>query len=236
MPRLSIITPCDPARAQFLDAASASIDQARSAIELEWIVVFDGPPLGVFGLGDVQIAHAHQRGVSAARNTALAAASGEFIAPLDADDLIVADGLLSAIEQFDAGEELGWVAANRVDLATGSPTKHWHGEQDWAAGSLVSASAGPLPFHPNSIVARRELAERIGGWRPGRDFGEDMLFALECSELAPGRSVSSVMHEYRTWPGQTTASADYVDAYGTTSESILRHINRMRRQLGRAEV
>jgi succinoglycan biosynthesis protein ExoO len=91
--QVSIIVPAFNAQAYIGTALESALSQTCS--ELEVIVVDDGSSDGTadevrrFAAVDSRlrlIRHSSTRGVSAARNTGIAAARGKWIAPLDADD------------------------------------------------------------------------------------------------------------------------------------------------------
>lgn len=206
LPDLSIVTACLPEVADHLEAAAQSVtDARREGLSLEWVLVLDGPgaiavPDGV----DLSLRLPARSGVSAARNYGLSVANGEWITALDADDILVADGARAALA---AAPEVGWVAPNRT-LLSGERTPHWHSAAEWPIGTLSEAWVAPFPFHPNSIVARRDLVLSCGGW-PGLPANEDLGLALMLGELAPGVSVREVITRYRTWEKQIVADPSY---------------------------
>ena len=112
MPRVSVVIPtynCE----QFLDR---TIDSAlrQTYQDFEIIVVDDGSTDGtqslVAGYGKaVRYVYQPNQGASAARNTALSQASGEFIAYLDADDLWLPEMLARQVEFLDAHPACGFV-------------------------------------------------------------------------------------------------------------------------------
>lgn len=92
-PRVSIIIPALNAQAYIEKSVTSALSQTCPDIEV--IVVDDGSSDGTvemveqFAKGDARVRlfrHGSPRGPSAARNTGIAAARGEWISPLDADD------------------------------------------------------------------------------------------------------------------------------------------------------
>ncbi len=112
MPRVSIVIPtfnCDRFIRRTVDSALA-----QTYRDFEVIVVDDGSTDGTRSIiseyGDsVRYIFQSNQGASAARNTALENASGEFIAYLDADDLWVPNKLARQIEYLDAHPDCGLV-------------------------------------------------------------------------------------------------------------------------------
>ncbi len=92
MPRVSIIMPAYNASAFLQQSVASVVSQTFSDWEL--IIVDDGSTDGTADLADslavsdsrIRVIHQSNSGVSYARNSGIAAASGDFIAFLDADD------------------------------------------------------------------------------------------------------------------------------------------------------
>ena len=105
-PTLSIIVPCYN-QAAFL---SETLDSILKQTFRDWecIVVNDGSPDNTSQVAGryveldprFSLIETENRGVSAARNTGIRASHGEFILPLDGDDLIMPDYTRLAIERF----------------------------------------------------------------------------------------------------------------------------------------
>jgi glycosyltransferase involved in cell wall biosynthesis len=103
--------------AEFVGASIESA-QTQTYRNLEIIVVDDGSTDGSlkianeYATGDERIRVISQAnaGVATARNTAIAAARGDFIAPLDADDLWLPDKIArQMVRMLAAGDECGFV-------------------------------------------------------------------------------------------------------------------------------
>ena len=242
--RMSVVTPVGAGRAGWLPAAAASIDRARqllapAGIDLEWVACADGaalPALDPRIRPDQVVRWQVPRGISAARNAALASASGNWIVPLDADDELDPTGLHTLARIADqAPDAVGWIGANRVHL-DGARTPHWSDTpRHYAAGELAERWTSPFPFHPNSLLVRRDLALTCGGW-PGIGVNEDLAAALLFSEAAAGRREPAVLTHYRVWPGQEVATPTYPADKATAFTVIEALVNAQRHRLGRPPV
>lgn len=112
MPRVSVVIPtynCE----RFLGRTISSA-LAQTYRDFELIVVDDGSTDDtrslVAGYGDaVRYVYQPNQGASAARNSALSRAGGEFIAYLDADDLWSPEKLACQVEYLDAHPTCGFV-------------------------------------------------------------------------------------------------------------------------------
>ena len=97
MPMLSVIVPCYNGEAFLARAVESAL--AQSFRDLEIILVDDGSTDGSSAMCDryaaldprVRVIHQSNAGLSAARNAGIAAAQGEYIAFLDADDYLMPD-------------------------------------------------------------------------------------------------------------------------------------------------
>lgn len=111
MPAISVIIPVYKVE-PYLDACVASVT-AQTFSDLEILLVDDGSPDSCPALCDawaqkdprVRVIHRKNGGLSAARNTGIDAATGQFLAFVDSDDLLEPDTLRRAYEaqrQHDA--------------------------------------------------------------------------------------------------------------------------------------
>lgn len=240
--RVSALTPVGPGRDRWLADSAQSVLACRSAVrdagvELEWVVCYDGavprddlpiPP-------DRLVTLAATRGLPTARNAALAAATGDWVLPLDSDDLLdPADfaAVVGALLSADAGT--GWIGCNRL-LVDGGATPYWvDREQHYPVGSLAEAWTSPFPFHPNSAVVRRELVLSIGGW-PAM-VNEDIGALLLLGEASAGAVHPAVLTRYRVWDGQITAAPAYHPDKVVAFATIEAMVNARRRRAGRPPV
>lgn len=132
MPAISVIVPVYKVE-QFLPACVESI-LGQTFADFELILVDDGSPDGCGALCDayaeqdsrVRVIHQKNGGLSVARNSGIAAAKGEYLAFVDADDLVAADyleQLHTALQQTGADMALCAVEdVNEDGSALSSPS------------------------------------------------------------------------------------------------------------------
>ncbi len=184
-PLVSVVLPVRDA-AGTVGRAIASI-QAQTLHDWELVVVDDG---SIDGTADVLAARARSEprlrvlrrpaeGLVPALNAGLAAARGEFVARLDADDEALPDRLAAQVEflRAPAQREVG-VAGCLVEHAGDRAAQSGYAlHVDWL-NTLVTPEAIALnrfveaPVAHPSVLFRRELVARHGGYRAG-DFPED---------------------------------------------------------------
>lgn len=170
-PLVSVIIPAYNAAA-FLDRTLASI-LAQSYRNFEVIVVDDGstdrtPDLVTdFAERDHRIHLVRQQnaGVAVARNTGIQKARGEFIAPIDADDIWYPDAIAKLVARFQQGPaHLAVVYAWSIDID----------EYDRPMGSFHAATVagnvyGTLICHnflgnASSSLIRKSCLQQVGGY------------------------------------------------------------------------
>jgi glycosyltransferase involved in cell wall biosynthesis len=195
-PRVSVITPAYNAQETIVEAVSSALSQ--TVRELEVIVVDDGsdlpiaPTLAGIADGRLRVIRKHRnRGVGAARNTALTAARAPLVAQLDADDLWRDDhleGLLPALEDPAVGlayanvEIVGhpdgldrWIA----ERAPGDGLPPWIGDRrEHPVNDLASLyRANPIPSP--AVMMRTDAARAVGGYPQWVSVGEDYLLYIK---------------------------------------------------------
>lgn len=173
MALVSVVIPAFDAAAT-LDEALRSA-RAQTWRELEIIVVDDGSHDA-----SPRIAQAHGRedrrvrtvtqtnaGVAAARNRGIALARGEYIAFLDADDLWAPDKIARQVEALErAGEGAGAVFTYFCRVDADGYTLSEPERPEARDDMLVSLCRGNFIGNGSSILVRREVCDRIGGFDP----------------------------------------------------------------------
>lgn len=206
-PLVSVVMPVfDPGPA--LATAVASI-YAQSFTGWELVVVDDGS--GPATKAQLQaLAKAEPRlrllsrpheGIVAALNAGLAAARGRFIARMDADDVAHPERLAAQVAFLEAHPDVG-VAGSLV--AFGGDPRAAAGyalHVDWLNELLTPEQIAlnrfvESPFAHPSVMFRRELVDRFGGYRAG-DFPED--YELWLRWLEAGVKMAKVNRVLLTW-------------------------------------
>ena len=177
-PLVSAVIPVYNGERYLAEAIESVLAQDYRPVEL--VVVDDG---STDGSGDIArsyplvryIRQSHQ-GVSAARNAGIAAARGEFIAFLDADDVWTPDKLTVQMGYLLAHPDVGFAFARQRFLCEqGIEAPPWF-RQDLLAQDHVG-------FMPSTLVARKAVFERAGGFDTALRRGEDtewLLRARDC--------------------------------------------------------
>lgn len=145
----------------------------------------------------VRILRANRNGgPAAARNLALAAATGDWIGFLDADDLWTSDHLTQAQAVLDAYPASAWIAANHDTLdrdGVRTPSallSAAHAGTTMAPGLIchtgrqaTRALIGNYWLHLGGSLVRTDMARAAGGFAESCLYSEDWLFFLCVSTL-----------------------------------------------------
>ncbi len=182
---ISVIIPAYNAVQCIGRAINSVLGQSYSDREI--IVIDDGSTDNtakvVRQYGDkVHYIHQENAGAGVARNTGLAAAKGDWIAFLDADDEWLPDKLKKQMELLARNPELLWCAANftQTDGLRSAPhisvaaIKTALGARDYIEDFFVEAGKGRCHIATPTVVVHKSVFEEAGGFEPGRAAGEDM--------------------------------------------------------------
>jgi teichuronic acid biosynthesis glycosyltransferase TuaG len=190
-PLVSIIIPAHNA-AELIHEALQSVRQ-QTYPHWQVIVVEDGTQDGTeaivqtfaqgVGVGKVHyIRHAINQGVSAARNTALAAATGQYIALLDHDDIWKPEHLEKLVTRLEqTGADFAYAPAEFfVSLTDEGMGIHGPQAAEWSEfpHSLFNRSYIPV----SAVVMRKTALARVGGFDTQLKKVEDLDYWLRCVE------------------------------------------------------
>lgn len=145
--------------------------------------------------------------ISEASNTALTMAHGEFIALLDHDDELTEHALYHVIVALNANRavDLLYSDEDKIDV-TGYRFSHYF-KPDWNPDLFLSQN---LICHLG--VYRREIANRIGGFKEGYEGSQDWDFALRFVDLIQADRVLHIPHVLYHWRSISGSTAITVDA------------------------
>jgi GT2 family glycosyltransferase/glycosyltransferase involved in cell wall biosynthesis len=114
-PLVSVVIPCHDDGVYLDEAIESVFHQSMDSFEI--IVVDDGSTdpvtlriLDALPWPRTTVIHQDNQGLSAARNTGMAAAKGTYLVPLDADDAIEPDFLLRLLEALEANPRAGFAS------------------------------------------------------------------------------------------------------------------------------
>ncbi|WP_161600799.1 glycosyltransferase family 2 protein [Teichococcus oryzae] len=212
-PLISVVMPAYNTPERFLREAIASL-QAQIYPHWELCVADDASPepqvshvLREMAAADPRIrfvrrpANGH---ISAASNTALDLARGEFVALMDHDDLLPPHALAAVAHHVQAAPELQVLFSDEDKVDDRGRRSEPHFKPGWNAELLLSQN---LVSHLG--VYRRALLRRIGGFREGFEGSQDWDMALRATAgLRPEqvRHIPLVLYHWRQGTGAASFS------------------------------
>ncbi len=207
IPRVSICVPAYNAE-QFLPAALESV-RNQTFKDWELIVTEDGSRDGAeqivtdFAASVPQpvryLRNETNLGLPATRNAGITASRAEVVAFLDADDVWEPNHLEATVGRLlSTGADLAHGGSLLFDSDTGRELERRAPNQEILAAFPLSLFEGSYVIQPSSVVMRKSLWERAGGFDPSFRYVEDREMWLRCARVG-GRFVytGSVTCRYR---------------------------------------
>jgi glycosyltransferase involved in cell wall biosynthesis len=181
-PEVSIVLPTFN-RLRYLQAAMASVF-AQTFADWELVVADDGSDSETAAYLDaltavprVRVLHLpHSGNPASVRNAAVSKCRGEYLAFLDSDDVWLPDKLKSQIASLRAQPECGWshtafaVMDSAGELLSGASARSWPAAQGRILEPLIRMQ---VVIAIPTVVVRRGLFERLGGFDPALRMCED---------------------------------------------------------------
>jgi hypothetical protein len=183
-PTISVIVPVYNQR-RFLKGTVACIE-GQNWPAVEAIYVDDGSTDGTGTMldelagGRAKVIHQENGGLSAARNTGLRHATGEFVQFLDADDLL-SENKLAHHAEYLAGHPGVDLVSCEVSYFRESLRYRRPAEAVQPFDDLLPALLGVNRFQPNSPMVRRSALSRVGLFDERMRACEDWDFWLRCA-------------------------------------------------------
>lgn len=215
-PRVAVIVPAYGV-AHLLGEALASL-QAQTLTNWECVVIDDGAPDDVAGTVAPYLADSRIRflatanaGVSAARNTAIAASSAPLITLLDGDDLLRPNYLATLVPILEADPQVRLVTCNARQFGAVSTERpvfeapqgtapHWR-------GTLAQVIDRSFRVYIGSTFRRADF-DAIGGFDVTMAQSEDLDLWVRLMQLGGyARYVDQLLGDYRIRPGSASANA-----------------------------
>lgn len=207
-PTVSVIIPCYQ-QEEFLSDAVASV-VAQTWTDWEIVIVDDGSADATVETAlrliekhpdrRIHLLRQQNQGVSAARNNAIAASSGRYILPLDADDMLAPQMLEKTVALLESDRSVSiaytdyeWFGVESRRVTTGV----------WTINAMCVMNQ--LGY---CCLYRRGTWAGAGGYNSAQTHYEDWDFWLACIEKGyPARRVPESLFLYRLRPGTRTAEA-----------------------------
>jgi glycosyltransferase involved in cell wall biosynthesis len=217
MPRVSVIVPAYNAAAYLPYAIDSVIVQTYPSWEI--VIVNDGSTDNTSAVvasyqprlqDQLQYIDQPNRGLSAARNTGIRAARGEFIAMLDADDVWLPHRLARGVPVLDADPETGLVHAKvvRIDVH-GSITGQLRVEPQYLSGRIArNIYTRRAHLICPTVMFRKSCLDAAGWFDEAMNATEDRDLWFRIALRYKVAFIDEVLAHYRLSPTSITANLE----------------------------
>ena len=133
--------------------------------------------------------------ISAASNSALALATGEFVALMDHDDVLPAHALYEVAVELNAHPDADLIYSDEDKIDDHGRRHSPYFKTDWNPELLLSQN---MVCHLG--VYRRSLIEKVGGFRPGYEGSQDYDLALRAATATRAdkiKHIPAVLYRWR---------------------------------------
>jgi len=213
-PIISVIMPTYNTAEKFLRRAIESV-KAQSYQDWELCIADDASPqphvrkvLEEYAAQDsrIRIIIREQNGhISRASNSALALATGEFVALLDHDDELAQHALLFMVGAINRSPSAQILYSDEDKIDEQGNRSEPHFKSDWNPDLFFSQN-----YVSHLGVYRRDLLNRIGGFRTGVEGSQDYDLLLRCLLHVKAEDilhVPKVLYHWRMLEGSTALAA-----------------------------
>jgi len=165
----------------------------------------------------IRIIHKENTGVSSTRNVAVKEGKGEYILPLDADDMILPSYIKTAVNIIKGNQKVSPVYCDTIHIGE---IQGLEKRPEWSPERLMSG-----PFIVNSSMYSREAYENVGGYDETLQGWEDYHFWLKMMKKGyNGKHINKGLfvyfHHEKDGSVSTSANQNQQQLYKTIMEKI----------------
>lgn len=155
--------------------------------------------------------------ISEASNTALKLAEGEFVALVDNDDIIHPQALIKIVKLLNQKPETDFIYSDEDKVDMNGKRVEPFFKPDWSPDLFMSTN-----YMSHLSVIRKELIDKVGGFRKGYEGSQDYdLFLRIVEKTNRIEHIPDVLYSWRKIPGST--ASEYSDkgyAQDTTIKAL----------------
>ncbi|MFZ4289266.1 glycosyltransferase family 2 protein [Variovorax sp. HJSM1_2] len=205
-PKVTVLIPVYNAERYLLETLQSVSAQTFQDIEI--LVIDDGSKdnspqmLADYALTDPRLRVVRQAnaGISAALNAGIAAARGEYIVRMDADDIMLPERIAAQVSFLQVRTELGFCACGMEMIDKNGRVFAQYTGRPGTVSELEAMMADQLPIvftHP-TVTYRASAVKAVGGYNKLYEPCEDMeLFGRLIAAGFPGIVLPAVLMRYR---------------------------------------
>lgn len=243
MPDISVILPVYN-RLAFLRECVASV-RAQSAQDWELVIADDGSDAAtrawLADLGDPRmrvLTLAHRGSPALARNAAIAAARGTYLAFLDSDDLWTPDKLARQRDALRARPGCRWSYTGFTRIGPDGAELAAHARNAPPADGWIFEAVlrGTALIRTPAVMVERALIEQVGAFDADIRACEDFDLWLRLALVSPAASLDAPLLRVRVAPGSYSDRWPHaLEDRGRALRNLLARVEPERRGLVRAE-
>jgi GT2 family glycosyltransferase len=232
LPKISIVTPVYNTEPQWLRKC---IESVRNQLYPNWELCLADDASTEPWVGRILKDYANRdkrirvtrlpenEGIAGASNAAMKLASGDFVGLLDHDDELAPDALYEVASLLQAKRDADVIYTDEDKMDPDGTRTQPFFKPDWSPEYLLSCM-----YTCHFTVYRREVLDRIGGFRPGFEGSQDYDLMLRASrETRRIHHVPKVLYHWRRAAGSaadTRAAKPY--AYEAGKRALKDHLER----------
>ncbi|RMG22365.1 MAG: glycosyltransferase [Methanobacteriota archaeon] len=183
----------------------------------------------------IKVVFREQNGhISAASNSALELASGDWVAFLDHDDVLPEHALFWVADAINQNPEAELIYSDEDKLDDSGNRVHPYFKPDWNYDLFLSHN-----YICHLVVYRHTLIKKVGGFRVGYEGAQDYDLALRCVEILDPEKIihiPRVLYHWRIHQGSTAMAADEKKYALLAGEKALNDHFRRQKVAAKAEI
>ncbi|MEK6423143.1 MAG: glycosyltransferase family 2 protein [Burkholderia gladioli] len=215
-PRISVVMPVYNPKPAWLAEA---IDSVRAQLYPDWeLCIADDcspdpairPLLERYAAEDarIRVVFREKNGhISAASNSGLALATGEWVALLDHDDLLPEHALYCVADAIERHPAIRMMYSDEDKIDPDGTRREPYFKCDWNPELFLSQN-----MFSHLGVFQKTLIDKVGGFRIGYEGSQDYDLALRCSEVVEPGAIHHIPRVLYHWRVHAESTASGVDA------------------------
>ena len=168
----------------------------------------------------IRVVFREQNGhISEATNSALAIATGEFVALLDNDDELAINAFYEVVKVLNENPELDLIYSDEDKIDMDGNRSDPAFKPDWSPDLLLGTN-----YISHLGVYRRSILEEIGGFRKGYEGSQDYDLVLRFTEKTTKERIKHIPKVLYYWRMLPTSTAVDQGSKGYAFEAVLRAV------------